>query len=116
MYVCVRLLFDNALQGAVAGVLDDNYETRTRFSPFLCTCVFYTCSLPYWLVCHQNRLSSEPFLCYSCTGRRSQRRNNCGVDLIAAQKESQCRLNLSAEAVRLNTLAESIVVQNQSQL
>ena len=60
VYVCVRLLFDNALQGAVAGVLDDNYETGTRFSPFLCTCVFYTCSLPYWLfvirtVCHQNR-------------------------------------------------------------
>ena len=24
VYVCVRLLFDNALQGAVSGVLDNN--------------------------------------------------------------------------------------------
>ena len=39
MYVCVRLVFDNALLGAVAGALDDNYETRTRFWSFLCTCV-----------------------------------------------------------------------------
>ena len=33
------VVFDNALQGTVARVLGNNYETRTRFWSFLCTCV-----------------------------------------------------------------------------
>ena len=106
------VVFDNALQGTVAGVLDNNYETRTRFRSFLCTCVFYTCG---WFVI---RTVPALFLYRQVFAAQKQLRCrlNHGVDLITVQDQSQCGLNLSAEAVRLNSLAESIAVQNQWQL
>lgn len=42
VYVCPGQLSDNALQGTVAGVPNNEGETRTRFCDFLRTCVRVT--------------------------------------------------------------------------